>query len=147
MYNMNFYSNTALRLLVGFIFIMHGRFKLVWGYPNLSEWLHGEGFPMATFFAYSLPWVELLGGVIMIIGIGTRYLATVFSLILMIALFKVKFAVGFISNTATGYEFDLLLLFVCLHVALTTPNSLKQVWRKSQKGGENNHVSSENYKI
>ncbi|WP_261306283.1 DoxX family protein [Paenibacillus andongensis] len=137
---MNFYANTVLRLLTGVTFFMHGRFKLLWGYTNLSEWLDGQGFPMATFFAHVLPWIELLGGIIMIIGIGTRYLAFVFSLILLIALFKVKLTTGFISNTATGYEFDLLLLVVCLQVAVTSSNSLKQVWRISRKGGESLHV-------
>ncbi|WP_409345044.1 DoxX family protein [Paenibacillus sp. MBLB4367] len=135
----SFYTNTVLRLLVGVIFIMHGKFKLVWGYSHLSEWLHGQGFPLATLFAHVLPWIELLGGIIMIIGVGTRYLAAVFSLILLIALVKVKLAIGFISNTATGYEFDLLLLIVSLHVMATSPNSLKQVWGISRKGGDLNH--------
>lgn len=131
--SLHVYANIALRLLVGFIFIMHGRFKLMWGYSNLSEWLQGQGFPFADFFAYVLPWIELLGGIVMVIGIGTRYLASLFSLILLIALFKVKLSVGFISNTATGYEFELLLLIVSLHVAVTSSNSLKQVWRVSRK--------------
>lgn len=76
----------------------------------------------------------------MIIGIGSRYLAILFSLILLVALFKVKLAAGFISNTDTGYEFDLLLMVACLHVAVTSPNSLKQVWMTSPKGGETNDV-------
>jgi len=75
-----------------------------------------------------LPWVELLGGIVIIIGIGTRYLASLFSLILLVALFQVKLSAGFISNTATGYEFDLLLLIVSLYVAATGSNSLKQTW-------------------
>ncbi|WP_261304232.1 DoxX family protein [Paenibacillus andongensis] len=140
MHNMHFYANTVLRLLTGVIFFMHGRFKLLWGYTNLSEWLDGQGFPMATLFAHVLPWIELLGGIIMIIGIGTRYLAFLFSLILLIALFKVKLTTGFISNAATGYEFDLLLLVVCLQVAVTSSNSPKQVWKISRKGGESLHV-------
>lgn len=140
MYSMSFYANTVLRILTGVIFFMHGRFKLVWGYSNLSEWLHGQGFPLAAFFAHVLPWIELLGGIIMIIGIGSRYLAILFSLILLTALFKVKLAAGFISSKDTGYEFDLLLLVACLHVAVTSTNSLKQVWLTSRKGGETKHV-------
>ncbi|MDQ0496546.1 DoxX family protein [Paenibacillus brasilensis] len=140
MHSMSFYANTVLRILTGVIFFMHGKFKLEWGYSNLSEWLHSQGFPLAAFFAHVLPWIELLGGIIMIIGIGTRYLAILFSLILLVALFKVKIATGFISNTNTGYEFDLLLMIVCLHVTVTSPNSLKQVWMTSGKGGETKHV-------
>jgi hypothetical protein len=45
-----------------------------------------------------------------------------------------------ISSTATGYEFDLLLLFVSFHVAVDNYNSFKNVWGIFLRGGEKNHV-------
>lgn len=145
--NFSFYSNTALRLLLGITFILHGKFKLVWGYANLSEWLSTQGFPFATFFAYVLPWIELIGGLLVLVGVGTRYLSSMFGVILLIALLKVKLSAGFISNSATGYEFDLLLLLVSIHVAVMTPNRFKDVWSSLLKGGEHKNVQSSGHEV
>ncbi|WP_238403346.1 DoxX family protein [Paenibacillus mesophilus] len=140
--NVGFYTNTALRLLLGITFMMHGIFKLEWGYGGLTEWLHSQGFPLAELFGYVLPWIELLGGILVLIGAGTRYVAALFSLILLVALLKVKLGAGFISSSATGYEFELLLLAVSVHVAATAPNSLKDVWVSLFERGNNGHVQS-----
>jgi putative oxidoreductase len=122
------YTNTVMRVLLGLIFIIHGLFKIEWGYANLAAWLHDQGFPLAGLCAYVLPWVELLGGIALIIGIGSRYIALIFSLLLLVALLTVKLQAGFLSSTQTGYEFDLILLVVSIHVAATTSNSLSQTW-------------------
>ncbi|MDF2717384.1 MAG: oxidoreductase [Paenibacillus sp.] len=140
--NVGFYTNTALRLLLGITFIMHGKFKLEWGYGNLADWLHSQGFPLAELFAYALPWIELLGGILVVIGAGTRYIASLFGLILLLALLKVKLGSGFISSSATGYELDLLLLVVSVHVAATAPSSLKDVWGILFERSDNGYVQS-----
>jgi uncharacterized membrane protein YphA (DoxX/SURF4 family) len=138
--NLSLYTNTGLRLLLGITFILHGKFKLDWGYVNLAEWLYSQGFPLASLFGYVLPWVEVIGGILVVIGVGTRYLASFFCVLLLVALLKVKLSAGFISSTSTGYEFDLLLLFASFHVAVNTSNSFKNVWGIFFRGGETNHV-------
>lgn len=140
MRSMAAYTYIALRLLVGIIFAAHGKFKLDWGYANLAEWLGTQGFPLAVLLGYLLPWIELVGGLLVIAGLGTRYIASAFSLILLAALLKVKLSVGFISGTATGYEFDLLLLAVCVHVALTARGSWRAAWMIRTEGGETSNV-------
>lgn len=133
--NYSVYTNHALRLLLGITFVLHGKFKLVWGYSNLSDWLQSQGFPFSELFGYVLPWIEVVGGLFIIAGVGTRLCSFLFAGILLIALLKVKIGSGFISSTDTGYEFDLLLLIVSLHVAVSSPNGMKEVWN-NLKGGE-----------
>jgi putative oxidoreductase len=140
MNQMNYYANTALRILAGIVFIIHGKFKLDWGYVNLSNWLDEQGFPFSIFIGYLLPWVEVVGGLILIIGLGTRYVATIFSIILVAALFKVKLSAGFISTTATGYEFESLLLVVSIHIALTGDSPANRLFNKKSKEGNLVHV-------
>jgi putative oxidoreductase len=79
-------------------------------------------------FSYILPWIELIGGILLIVGFGSRLISIVFSFILLVAIIKVKISAGFISNTATGYEFDLLMLFVSVHAAIITRNSFQDNW-------------------
>lgn len=83
----------------------------------------------------------------MLVGVGTRYLASMFGVILLIALLKVKLSAGFISNSATGYEFDLLLLLVSIHVAVMTPNRSKDVWSSLLKGDEHKNVQSSSHEV
>jgi putative oxidoreductase len=139
------FSNTLLRLLLGIIFILRGKFKVDWGYVNLIDWLKAEGIPMATFWGYLLPWMEIVGGILVVVGVGTRYLSILFTLILLVALLQVKLTAGFISNTATGFEFDLLMLLVSIHVAITHSNAFKSNWNLTMKGGEQNNVQSHHH--
>ncbi|GEM_PF-907286 len=140
-------SHMMLRLMLGITFILHGKFKVEWGYGNLADWLTTEGIPLAVFFSYALPWIEIIGGLLIVIGLWSRYISILFILILAVALFQVKLSAGFLSNTATGYEFDILMLLVSIHVALTAPSSVRSSWNVFNKGGANSHVEGKNHEV
>lgn len=108
---------TLLRVILGVIFLIHGFAKLQGGIENTVGFFESLGLP--GFAAYIVALIELLGGIAMVLGLGTRVVAGLLALILAVATFKVKFAVGFLGNgQMAGYELDLALFVICVYLAL-----------------------------
>ncbi|MBA2874744.1 DoxX family membrane protein [Thermaerobacillus caldiproteolyticus] len=69
---------------------------------------------------YGVALLEVVGGIALIIGIGTRLVAVLFALLMVGAIVKVKFAAGFLGNGETaGWEFDLALLAISVYLAFS----------------------------
>jgi len=126
----HFYASLLLQVFAGVIFVFHSVFKFDWGTQPLAEWLTAEGIPFPVFTAYTLPWIELIGGLLLIIGLGTRIVSGAFALLMTVVLFQVKLGVGFIRNDATGYEFDLLLLVVLVFLAVSGEGVLDRLLKR-----------------
>lgn len=58
------------------------------------------------FLVYVIAGAELIGGILLVLGIGTRMIAAVFAAITAATIFKVKMEGGFVG----GYELDAALL-------------------------------------
>ena len=97
-----------LQVVVGAIFIVHGWPKM----KNPSGIAQTLGAPKFVGFLQGL--VEVVGGLLIIFNLVTQWVALLFALIMLGAIyFKVfKWKTGFFSHNATGWEFDLLLLAV-----------------------------------
>ncbi|RCW41105.1 DoxX family protein [Paenibacillus prosopidis] len=107
-----------LRLVLGLTFFIHGFEKFQGGISNIAWWFQSMGLP--GFAAYVVAIIELAGGLAIILGLGTRIVSVLFSLIMLGAIVKVKFALGFIGNgQMAGYELDVALLFISIYLALT----------------------------
>src|SRR5215475_11468550 len=66
---------TLLRVAVGVIFVAHGGQKFFMGFSNVAGFLGGIGIPYPTGAAILLTAVEFLGGLALIGGVLTRYVA------------------------------------------------------------------------
>ena len=63
------------------------------------------------FLAYVVAIIELVGGIAMILGIGTRIVGALFTLVMIGAIVTVKIPVGFAGNgQMAGWELDLAFL-------------------------------------
>lgn len=102
-----------VRLVLGLSFFVHGLDKFQGGISNTAAWFGNIGLP--TFLAYVVAVIELVGGISMILGLGTRIVSIMFALIMVGAMFKVKLAGGFLN----GYELDLAFLSMSLLLALS----------------------------
>ncbi len=102
----------ALQLAAGIIFIVHGWPKL----KNPSGIASALGVPKIFGTVHGL--VEILGGLLLILNLYTQWVAIVFAVIMLGAIyFKIfKWKTGFMSQTTTGWEFDLLLLAVFVSI-------------------------------
>lgn len=94
-----------LRVVIGIVFVTHGVMKL-----NSIEMTAGFfskiGIPAAGFFAWVVGLVETVGGVALILGLGTTVVTALLGIVMLVAIFSAKLSAGFIS----GYEYDLTLL-------------------------------------
>lgn len=102
----------VLRIVTGIIFIGHGMSKFQGGIENIVSWFDSIGLP--GFLAYIVAVVELLGGIALVLGIGTRIVGALFVLLLGGAIIKVQFSAGFIG----GYAYDLALLAISVFFVL-----------------------------
>ncbi|MGV2942077.1 DoxX family protein [Mesobacillus sp. LC4] len=109
---------TILRLVLGATFLIHGAAKFQGGIENTVGFFESLGFP--GFTAYIVALIELVGGLAMLLGVGTRVVSILFAIILAVAVVKVKLAGGFLGNgQMAGFELDLALLAMSVFLAIT----------------------------
>lgn len=106
-----------LRVMLGISFFLHGLSKFKGGLDNTSGWFQSMGIP--GFMAYVVGMIELVGGIALIIGLGTRIISALLVFIMAGAIVYVKFPAGFMGNgEGSGYELDLVLMIIALHLVL-----------------------------
>ena len=112
----------AIRFALGSTFIAHGAQKLFgwWGGYGLEatgQWMASIGLTPGLLMALAAGGIEFFGGIAMLIGLMTRPVAILASVVMLVALFSVHLANGFfISNN--GYEFALSLLAMSLSLSV-----------------------------
>jgi len=95
-----------LRVVVGIVFAVHGwqKWSNMDGTISFFETL---GIPAATFAAYLVAFIELVGGIALIAGLWTRVAAKFLGIIMLVAtLLSLK-------NGFAGFELPLVLLAAC----------------------------------
>ena len=111
-----------LRVVLGASFLTHGIMKFSAGIAGTVGWFDSIGIP--GFLAYVVALIELVGGIAMILGIGTRIVAALFALVMLGAIFTAKISIGFAGNgQMAGWELD--LAFLAMSVALFVSGSEK----------------------
>lgn len=106
-----------LRLVVGITFFIHGLSKFQGGIENTLGFFSSMGIP--GFMAYVVAIIELVGGLMMILGFKTKIVSWLFVAILAVAIVTVKLSAGFMGDgKTTGFEFELLLMAASLFFAL-----------------------------
>lgn len=106
-----------LRVILGLTFFVHGLAKFQGGIENIAGWFDSIGIP--SFMTYIVAAVELVGGVALILGLGTRIIAGLLVIVMLVAISKVKLAAGFMGNgEMAGYELDLALMAMSAYLAI-----------------------------
>jgi len=104
------FGRFVLRAAAGAIFIYHGYPKLVGPGAAMTVQFFGSiGIPAPEFFAPFVGFVELVGGVCLILGLITRFWAAGLAIDMMVAILAAK---GLSSWRAI--EFELILLAAAL---------------------------------
>ncbi|MGE7764968.1 DoxX family protein [Peribacillus sp. NPDC096540] len=114
--NRNEAGQVFLRIILGLTFFIHGVSKFQGGIGNTAGFFDSLGIP--GFMAYVVAFIELVGGLAVIVGFGTRIVSILFAVILLGAIFTAKLPAGFLGNgQSAGYELDLALLAMSVYLA------------------------------
>lgn len=118
------------RVILAVLFFIHGYIKLQF-WSAVPEGM-SEG--MVTLMKI-LSIVEPLGAIALLIGFMTQFAAMGLGIIMLGAIYFKQFVwgVGFISATATGWEYDLALFALCLMLAIAGPGKMATDWVMCKK--------------
>jgi putative oxidoreductase len=123
------WAPTVLRVTLGVIMAYHGWQKLTAmtpaGFGN--GMLEGLGIPGAVAVAWAVTLIELVGGIALIVGFGTRIAAALIGVILVAATLLVKTDIGLIAGPDAplpGMELDLALLALAVGIIALGPGKL-----------------------
>ncbi|WP_263705853.1 DoxX family protein [Shouchella tritolerans] len=101
-----------VRVTTGIIFLFHGLDKFNGGIEGTGAFFDSIGIPAAM--ASVVAFVEIIGGLALILGLGTRIIGAVFAAIMVVAIITAKWEAGLLG----GYELDLILLVTSLLLVL-----------------------------
>ena len=107
-----------IRLGIGVIFIAHGAQKLFgwfggYGLEGTGGWMESIGLSPGVVMAGLAGGIELIGGLLLIIGLLVRPAAFALAITMLVAIFTVHLNNGLFMNN-NGYEFGLALLLINL---------------------------------
>ena len=108
----------GIRASIGAIFIVHSIKKFD---PSWQEWLVSIGLPPEMQLPIAL--AEFIGGIFLVVGVLTRITGAVFSVILLGAIFHIRWENGFFISKG-GWEWDLVMLAAVLAIIVAGPGRI-----------------------
>ncbi|GAE24374.1 hypothetical protein JCM9140_291 [Halalkalibacter wakoensis JCM 9140] len=105
-------GSLILRIVLGITFFFHGLAKFQNGLESTSLYFESLGLPGMT--AYLVAIIELMGGVALLVGLGTRFVSLLLAMIMVGAILFVKLGAGFLG----GFEFDFVLLGIAIYLLI-----------------------------
>ncbi len=122
----------VLRLALGLTFAAHGAQKAFgwWGGPGPLRWrgaVESMGFAPPSAFAALATANELVGGLLVAVGLLTPVASAALVAQAIVIIVRVHWSKGFF-NTTGGYEYPLLLLAVAVVVCLLAAGTLSLDW-------------------
>ncbi|MBP7216010.1 MAG: DoxX family protein [Candidatus Omnitrophica bacterium] len=112
----------VLRFGIGIMFAAHGLQKTfgMFGGPGIqgfSNALSNLGFAPAIAWAYCAALGELIGGIFLVMGLGTRISSSLLFIVIVVAGLKVHASKGFFLSNG-GFEYTFVIACACLALML-----------------------------
>ena len=113
---------TILRVMVGIVFLAHGGQKVfVFGFSGVQGAFGQMGIPMPTVLGPFVALLELVGGLLLVVGVGTRWVSILLAIEMAVAVLKVHLSHGFFLPG--GFEYALMMFAASCAVALEGPGA------------------------
>ncbi len=111
------WGQLLLRLAIGSIFIAHGGEKLfVTGHTGVAGFLTSLGIPMPGVAAWLLILAEFVGGILLLLGLFTRWASIAVAFDMLVAILVVHLKNGLIGQGGFEYPLALLAIALCLMI-------------------------------
>jgi putative oxidoreductase len=114
------WSPTFLRVVLGLTMFWHGWTKFDEGLDKTKAFFDFLGIPAPGLFAVVVAVLELVGGLLILVGLASRLLSLAFIVLLLMAVIRYKYGenIGFIGAQTAGAELDWALIagFVVLAI-------------------------------
>ena len=124
---------TILRVMVGIIFLAHGSQKVfVYGFSGVSGAFRQMGIPAPAVMGPFVALLELVGGVLLVLGVATKWLSILFAIEMAVAVLKVHLSGGFFLPH--GFEFALTMFAASCAIALEGPGKASLGRTLAKKG-------------
>jgi putative oxidoreductase len=116
-----------IRLIFGLTFAAHGTQKLFgwfggYGLAGTGGWMESIGLKPGKLNAFVAGLGELVGGLLLALGLGLPIAAILMTATMLVAIAKVHGKNGYWA-TAGGYEYNLAIIAVAIGLALTGPGA------------------------
>jgi putative oxidoreductase len=111
-------THWGLSASIGVIFIVHSLKKFD---PSWQEWLASIGMPPEMQLPIAL--AEFIGGILLVVGVFTRVTGAIFAVILLGAIFHIRWENGFFVSQG-GWEWDLVMLAAVLAIIVAGPGRI-----------------------
>lgn len=110
----------VLRLALGLIFVYHGWPKLFKDPHQYAEMFAKMGFANGT--SYAIGALELVGGILLVVGFFTRPIALLLAIEMGVAIWKVYLAKGYLA--VSEYQFPLIVGAASLALGTCGPGGI-----------------------
>jgi putative oxidoreductase len=107
------------RLVTGLLFAIHGWQKFAGGIGGVAGFFSKIGIPMPGVMAPVIASLELIGGVLLILGLGTRWVSLLFVCEMLVTTFYVQLP----TKGWSGADLDRMLLASALLFVLAGPGA------------------------
>jgi putative oxidoreductase len=123
----------VLRVVIGAIMIGHGYDK-IFGGGMMAHYHRVQGLGLPGILAFPSAFAEFFGGILVLLGLFTRYAAAAILIDMLVAIWKVHWQNGLLGDH--GYEFPLSISAICFTLICYGPGPLAlEILRKRRRMG------------
>ena len=125
---------TVVRIMTGLLFAVHGYQKFARGLGEMSAYFTKISIPFSGLMAPFIASLELIGGILLILGLFTRVVGALFAVEMLVTTVWVKLALGAGWNAS---DLDRMLLVACILFVLAGPGvaALDRLWLGREEVG------------
>ena len=112
-----------IRVALAAIMFIHGAARISHGgVTGFGDFLSGQGFPLGFYVAWAITLFEIVGSVLLAVGVYAWIISVIFALHLVAGIAMVHWKEGWfvVGNGRNGMEFNVLLIVGFLAIALAT---------------------------
>ena len=125
---------TLVRLMTGLLFAVHGYQKFAGGIGGVATLFAKLGIPFPGLMAPFIAILELVGGILLLLGVATRVVACLFAVEMLVTTLWVKMP----SAGWNASDLDRMLLVACILLVLAGPGAaaLDRLWGEREEAGK-----------